>query len=602
MRTRIAALLLLLPQLALAGGLRLVAELPDVTYTNAAKVSAQRFVLVGVTWDRDEKKRPTMPHYELFDFQERKVIDVPVPLHQLPKTHTDTLGRTNPSATVVHHDGQVTSLTFNATNGYKAVATYFCQYDHRTRRFSDLVLLGPWDDTHYVEDIGFDPTDTYFYYASAVNPAGNVLKDGYTSFELARISLETRAIDWTMKVDFPKRDKPIKLVSGPKVFSPDGKKLALVEYNDKGNERDHPARPQQQVLVIDIPSKQVDSYPVPLTTYGTAFTPDDRYLLLGSNELGDIIRIDLEKKTIDAKTRGMKKVHHFVLTPSGKSFLVISNTQQISPKVVEVRRVSDLSLQTSIPMRMLFPGNDGVAAEVMVGLNGRMLMTPFVDEKGWSTRKGVRLYEVPDDVDSPEVAGSAGGDLKIAQGVTIGKQYADKHNIRYVDYKVDPTATFEQFVVAPSGDVFLIGTLSGNTDYDYKPGRTKPVVARLDPTGKPRWQKVLVKKGFLDYEGGTIAATPDGGCVAQIISYVHPGRAPVTRLVKLDAKGKVLWDHQFRGDGGPKTPLGDHFELLPDGSVLITGRYYDDVNNTQKHDWKAVLDPNGKVVSDEVSP
>ncbi|MFY0562395.1 hypothetical protein ACN28E_01020 [Archangium lansingense] len=602
MRTCIAVLLLLFPQLALAGGLQLAAELPDVNYTNAAKVSAQRFVLVGVTWDRDEKNRPKMPHYELFDFQERKVIDVPVPLHQLPKAHTDTLGRTNPSATVVHHDGQVTSLTFNATKGYETVATYFCQYDHRTRQFSDLVLLGPKDNTRYFHDIGFDPTDTYLYYASAVNPAGNVLKDGYTSFELARIDLETRAIDWTMKVDFPKRDKPIKLVSGPKVFSPDGKKLALVEYNDKGNERSHPARPQQQVLVIDIPSKQVDSYPVPLTAYGTAFTPDNRYLLLGSNELGDVIRIDLEKKKIDAKTQGMKKVHRFVLTPSGKSFLVISNTQQISPKVIEVRRVSDLSLQTSIPMRMLFPGNDGVAAEAIVGLNGRMLMTPFVDEKGWPSRKGVRLYEVPDDVDSPEVAGSAGGDLKIAQGVVLGKQYADKHALRYVDYKVDPTATFAQFVVAPNGDVLLIGTLSGNTDSDYKPGRTKPVVARLDPTGKPRWQKVLVKKGFLDYEGGTVAATPDGGCVAQIVSYVHPGRPPVTRLVKLNAKGKVLWDHQFRGDGGPGTPLGDHFELLPDGSVLITGRYYDDVENKQKHDWKAVLDPNGKVVSEEASP
>ncbi|MFL5351070.1 MAG: hypothetical protein ACJ8AN_00415 [Archangium sp.] len=571
-------------------------------YTNAAKVSAQRFVLVGVTWERDEKNRPRMPHYELFDFQERKVIDVPVPLHQLPKAHTDTLGRTNPSATFIHHDGQVTSLTFNATKGYEAVATYFCQYDQRTRQFSDLVLLGPWDNTHYVEDIGFDPTDTYFYYAVAVNPAGNVTKDGYTSFELARIHLETRAIDWTMTVDFPKRDKPITLVSGPKVFSPDGKKLALVEYNDKGNERDHPARPQQQVLVIDIPSKQVDSYPVPPTTYGTAFTPDDRYLLLGSNELGDVIRIDLDKKTIDAKTRGMRKVHRFVLTPSGKSLLVISNTQQISPKVVEVRRVSDLSLQTSIPMRMLFPGNDGVAAEAWVGLNGRMLMTPFVDEKGWSRDKGVRLYEVPDDVDSPEVTGSAGGDLKIAQGVVLGKQYADHHGLRYEDFKVDPAATFGQFVVAPSGDVCLIGTLSGNTDDDYKPGRTKPVVARLEPTGKPRWQKVLVKKGFLDYEGGTVAATPEGGCVAQILSYVHPGRYPVTRLVKLNAKGKVLWDYQFRGDGGPHTPLGDHFELRPDGSVLITGRYYDDVYDKQKHDWKAVLDPNGKVVSDEVSP
>jgi len=36
--------------------------------------------------------------------------------------------------------------------------------------------------------------------------------------------------------------------------------------------------------------------------------------------------------------------------------------------------------------------------------------------------------------------------------------------------------------------------------------------------------------------------------------------------------------------------------------VVITGRYYDDVEGKQGHAWKAVLDSKGKVVSDEVSP
>jgi hypothetical protein len=155
-------------------------------------------------------------------------------------------------------------------------------------------------------------------------------------------------------------------------------------------------------------------------------------------------------------------------------------------------------------------------------------------------------------------------------------------------------------VVTKGGDVFITGTLSENTNNDYKPGRTRPVVVRLDPKGKARWERVLVKPGFFDYEGGGVAATPDGGCVTNILSYVHPGRYPVTRLVKLDAAGKTLWDHQFRGDGGPETPLGDRFELLPDGSVAITGRYYY-ANKEKPHAWKAVVNPNGKVVSGEVA-
>jgi hypothetical protein len=600
MPMRFAALILLCPQLALAGGLRLAAELPDLKYGNISKVSAHRFVLLEVLWDRTEKGRPTVPHYQLLDFEQRKVIDVPVPLNELPKSHLDVLGRANPSATFVHYDGQVTSLTFGATRDSKPVATYLGQYDHRTKRFSDLVLLAPKDDTHYFHDVGFDPIDTHLYYATAVNPAGNVTKSGFTSLELARLELKTRAIDWTMKVDFPKRVKPLQLTQ--KVFSPDGSKLALVEYNDQGNERAHPAKPVQQVLVIDIASKQVDAYPAPLSAYGVFFTRDNRYLLLGSNELGKIVRIDLEKKKVDATVQGMKRIHHFLPTPSGKTFLVLSDTLRASPKVIEVRRVADLKLQTSIPVRMLYPRSDAVRPEATFGLDGRMLMVPFVDDKGFPAGKGARLYEVPDDVDSPEVAGSAAGDLNTVQAVVLGKHYADTHDIRYSSFVDEPTATFAQFIRTKSGDVLFAGTLSANTDGDYKPGRTRPVVVRLDPKGKPRWQRVLVKKGFLDYEGAHVAATADGGCVAHISSYVHSGRHPVTRLVKLDANGKVLWDHQFRGDGGPGTPLGDKFELLHDGSVAITGRYYDDVEGKKRHAWKAVLDPNGKVVSDEVSP
>jgi hypothetical protein len=91
MRTRLAALSILCPAIALAGGLRLAAELPDVKYSSIVKLSAQRFGRVGVAWDRYENGQAKMPRYALFDFQERKVIEVPIPLHELPKPHTDVL-------------------------------------------------------------------------------------------------------------------------------------------------------------------------------------------------------------------------------------------------------------------------------------------------------------------------------------------------------------------------------------------------------------------------------------------------------------------------------------------------------------------------------
>jgi hypothetical protein len=260
-----------------------------------------------------------------------------------------------------------------------------------------------------------------------------------------------------------------------------------------------------------------------------------------------------------------------------------------------VRRVSDLKVQTSIPMRMVFPGTDAVvSSSVFTGDNGRVLMVPYVDKKGWSEPKGVRIYEVPDDVTTPDVKGSAGGDLRVAQGVILGKAYADGNKILYEDRKEDPNATFGQFVVNSSGEIFVIGTFSDNSDYDYKPGRTRAVIAKLGPDGKQKWQKLVVKKGFLDYDGGQVAALPDGGCVADVVSYIHPGMDPTTRVVRMDAKGKILWDHEFRG-GRPR--IGDRYELLPDLSVAITGRVHQ--GGETYTPWKAVLDKNGQVISEE---
>ncbi|MBX5484698.1 MAG: hypothetical protein IRZ16_22985 [Myxococcaceae bacterium] len=209
---------------------------------------------------------------------------------------------------------------------------------------------------------------------------------------------------------------------------------------------------------------------------------------------------------------------------------------------------------------------------------------------------------MPDDVDSPEVAGSTGGDLTTAFGVIRGKQYADAHGLRYDDQPEDPRASFVQFATTPSGDVLFVGVLSRNSDGDYKVGRTKAVLVRLDPKGKLRWRRELTAKGFLDYGGGKVAVTSDGGCVVQVASYVHPGRHPVVRLVRLDAKGKILWDRRFRGSGGVESPIGDRFELLPDGSVSITGRYYEDRYERVKHTWKGRVDAQGQIVLDQVDP
>jgi hypothetical protein len=464
------------------------------------------------------------------------------------------------------------------------------------------VLLSPWEDRRHIQTLGFDAVDRYFYYAVVTEGSGEIGLRGYLSLEVARIDLQTRKIEPLVKIDRPQRERPLHLVNNYAFFSPDGKKLALVEYNEKSIRKQHPRDPQQEVLVLDADSRQVDAYPAPLTAYGVVFTRDGRYLILGSNQRGDMVRIDLQQKKIDLQAKGHALIDNFFLTPSGNTFLVVADTILSSPKVVEVRRISDLTLQTSIPERLLYPGIDGVMPHVHGGLDGRVLVTPFVDGKGWSRDQGIRVYEVPDDVDSPAVEGSSGGDVAKAMAIVTGKRYADSQGFRYEQIQEDPNSTFAKAALTRSGDICVTGILSENTDYDYKVGRTKPVIARIDAQGKERWKRIVVKKGFLDYEAAGVAASPDGGCVFAIYSYIHPARHPNSRLVKVDASGKVLWDYVSKGTGGAKHQLGDKFDLLSDGSVQITGRWYEAPEDKVKHDWKAIVDPNGKVVSDEISP
>lgn len=584
---------------ALAGQLKLLQEFPDGTHKLVEKVSAQRFVKLGVEWERRTDGRANVPRFELFDFAERKIVQLPIPLDELPKSHLDVLGP-HPAPTLIHHDGAVSSMLFSEFKSSQTVGKYLCQYDHRTRRFSELVSLGRWDASRYAYELGVDPKDEFFIFAFAVNDGGNALKDGFTSFELFRLDLKTRAIEAITTLAFPKRSQPLKLCQ--RFFSHDGTKLVLVEYSDVGIQRDHPPAPLQQAYVIDLQTKKIDTYPVPISTYGGAFSRDGKYLLFGSNELGQVLRIDLAAKKIDRTVQAAKLIHHFFPTPGGKSFLVVGDTMNNPNKAVEVRRVDDLSLVTSIPVRLLYPGNDGVRGSGVASENGRFLILPMVDRDGWPAGKGFRIFEVPDEVDSPRLAGTSEETVRTAQGIALGKRYAETHGILIRDVRVeDPSKTFAPVVVTTSGDVLLLGTRTENTDGDYQVGRTRPVLVRLNPQGKLHWERVLTRPGFLDYEGGSLAATADGGCVVHVISYVHPARNPVARLVKLDASGKTLWDTRFKGDGGKDSPLADRCELSPSGAVTLTGRITLAAEEQQRQ-WKAVVDANGKVLSDDVAP
>lgn len=578
--------------------------LEEVRYEDDSRsfhpLNPNRYVEVGREWEPgDQKTRLSIAHYKVFDLVERKLVRVSIPLTAFREQNAAVLSpREVP--TLVHYDGAVSTMLFNQFQSYTTVAKYLAQYDHRTGRFSELVKLGDHDKSRLTGELTFDPQERYLYFAAFIDEAGDVMKHKPTSMLLKRIGLKDRRVDWELEVKFPKRSRPLQLTGPGWLFDPAGKRLALIEYDDKAGQNQGPVEPPAQVYVIDVETKAIDTYPIPLSAYARFFTPDGKYLVFGSNELGEIIRIDLEAKRIDARTKGLKLLHAFALTPSGKTFLAFANTELVSPKVVEVRRVDDLKLVASIPVRLLIPGTDHAPHTLMQADGGRRLLFPGPEKKEAPKARALRLYELPDDVDSGSVAGASAAEVTTAKGIVAARLHASVKGLQVNDdpRTGNPNETFASVAVNPAGDAFLVGIRSGNSDYDYKPGRTTPVVLRVDAAGKLKWERSLGKKGFLDYEAGGVAATADGGCVVHVMSYVNPGAAPVARVVKLDASGRVTWDYRFRGAGGLDTPLPDVMRLLPNGNVALSGRLYP--AKDVKKAWSAELDPSGKVVFDRV--
>ena len=83
-----------------------------------------------------------------------------------------------------------------------------------------------------------------------------------------------------------------------------------------------------------------------------------------------------------------------------------------------------------------------------------------------------------------------------------------------------------------------------------------------------------------------------------MLSYVHPARGAVVRLLRLDRKGGVVWDLKLRGQGKENTPFAQNVRLQR-GQILLDGHIYKDSSDTA-YGWKGSVSLDGKLLSDEV--
>jgi hypothetical protein len=547
-------------------------------------LSANRYRLLGRAAREDVPAGTRVPvRYRLLDLTTLGIVDMEIPFQEFPREQLATLGIARlEGAELLHHDGNVTTMQVDQMAGWKRVATWLVQYDHRSRRFSRLLKLADVVPDGYLHPLGYDPTDAHWYFAYAVRAEGAELSDGPVRLELARVKLESVEIDWRLTLEPPRRARRLNIDSAR--FSPDGSRLALVEYDDRAGERKHPARPPAQVYVIDVATRRVDTYPIPLSAYGAAFTPDSRFLLIGSHETGTVLRIDVVERRQTHSVQATKTIHELHVPPAGGYFLVVNNYELSPRKVVDVRSTEDLRLITSVPIDELFPGCSKGSPGFDRTMDGRYLFAGSCRQARPKGASGLWVLRPPEQIAPPATGSEAAARLARGETLAHGQAYGKRSGIELSEH---PMGQFRSAALSEKGNAFIAGVREPSA-----------VIAKVGPSGKRLWERVLPDKRFKEQAGGVLAPTADDGCVAYFLSYRNPAADPSARLVRLDRNGKVLWDLNFAGDGAPNSPYAnDGLELQPDGSVVLKGIVR--VSRGVEQPWTAVVSAEGRLVSSQ---
>lgn len=138
---------------------------------------------------------------------------------------------------------------------------------------------------------------------------------------------------------------------------------------------------------------------------------------------------------------------------------------------------------------------------------------------------------------------------------------------------------------APSGGVYVAGTT-----FSFGGGASDGWVARVGATGSVRWEQALGGSGA--DELGSVAATPDGGCVLAGRTSSSGAGGTDGWVVKLAADGSVQWQKTFG------TAADESFAAVAvSGSTSLTTRYYVggvlDSGSSGREAWVLQLDAAG---------
>ena len=295
----------------------------------------------------------------VLDFETGEFFDLRTSNQSFPQRHMDTLNMKSVfNGEFVHYANNVSTFIYRKSVNYRTIRYYFVQYNHMTDSWSELINIGPHTKTQYMRRLGFGMKDRYFYYAhamqdSVIQPNPNYAPEyRSTRYKLERLDLQNFKIDTIFTLNMP--DRAMVLHFEVQLFTPDGKRMVLLEYDDKAYEKKGPNDPPPVAYIIDVENDTFKTVEIPWTPYGNFITPDSKYLFVGSYLEGVILKIDLDQAKVIKKITSTKTIFDFYMAPSGNYFMITYDYEKMPRKVIDIRGTEDLELITSIQLEQLF--------------------------------------------------------------------------------------------------------------------------------------------------------------------------------------------------------------------------------------------------------
>lgn len=525
--------------------------------------------------------------HKVLEYESMQVRDVIIAKRNFPESHMATLNmRSRTNGEVLHHDGKVSTVKYRRSVNYKTAGDFVCQYDHEKDQWSELVKVCNSSDSLFFNPFGSDREDRYYYYAQSerISEPPHI----YSGDEhlIARIDLATLEIDTMLTLHMP--DRKTNLHFQHTVLSPDGRWLVLNEHWDKGYYRGDPNGTPPRSYIVDTRNNTYKTCLIPSAPYGHAFTPDSKYMILGSYETGEIVKIDVDKGERVGSVKGTTTIWDFHMASSGKYFLVGYDEEKCPRKVYDVRGTYDLKLITSVFLDELFPEPD-LARDLRSIFDGRVVISGAASPSDMVKLAGrVLLHHLPDSI-SPLDPGSPGArKLALAETIANGKLYATRTHMeltppRFIKGKA------RSVTIASDGNLIV----TGKRDVEHLTWAV--YIAKLTPQGEKIWETKLPGKKISDSSEGLHLPAPDSGCVVYTMYYSHERSIGQARLSRINGSGNIIYDKTLVGLPNPNAMYIDpqDMEMFPDGSVLLKGKKY--LSEEEYIAWTGVMSPEGEL-------